>query len=136
MHHPTDRITHTTAFVTPVVEHWLERLTMLVLYYNLLCHLFEIRKNLKWLVFYHLRYLECGERNVHGCSWQRRHERPPISLNLVPNLLHLLGVKVTVALIRNLLHGIMGLEADRKIPININKSQLKTGNCYIIIGDK
>ena len=25
MHHPTDRITHTTAFVTPVVEHRLER---------------------------------------------------------------------------------------------------------------
>ena len=25
MHHPTYRITHTTAFVTPVVEHWLER---------------------------------------------------------------------------------------------------------------
>ena len=25
MNHPTDRITHTTAFVTPVVEHWLER---------------------------------------------------------------------------------------------------------------
>ena len=25
MHHPTDRINHTTAFVTPVVEHWLER---------------------------------------------------------------------------------------------------------------
>ena len=25
MHHPTDRITHTTAFVTPVVEHWMER---------------------------------------------------------------------------------------------------------------
>ena len=25
MHHPKDRITHTTAFVTPVVEHWLER---------------------------------------------------------------------------------------------------------------
>ena len=25
MHHPTDRITHTTVFVTPVVEHWLER---------------------------------------------------------------------------------------------------------------
>ena len=22
MHHPTNRITHTTAFVTPVVEHW------------------------------------------------------------------------------------------------------------------
>ena len=25
MHHPTDRTTHTTAFVTPVVDHWLER---------------------------------------------------------------------------------------------------------------
>ena len=25
MHHPTDRITHTMDFVTPVVEHWLER---------------------------------------------------------------------------------------------------------------
>ena len=24
MHHPTDRIIHTTAFVPPVVEHWLE----------------------------------------------------------------------------------------------------------------
>ena len=27
MHHPTDRITHTTAFVTPVMEHWLEQET-------------------------------------------------------------------------------------------------------------
>ena len=25
MHHSTDRITHTMAFVTPVVKHWLER---------------------------------------------------------------------------------------------------------------
>ena len=25
MNHPTDKITYTTAFVTPVVEHWLER---------------------------------------------------------------------------------------------------------------
>ena len=25
MHHPTDRIIHRTAFVIPVVEHWLER---------------------------------------------------------------------------------------------------------------
>ena len=25
VHHPTDRITHTTGFVTPIVEHWLER---------------------------------------------------------------------------------------------------------------
>ena len=26
MHHPSDRITHTTAFVTPVVEHWLDHM--------------------------------------------------------------------------------------------------------------
>ena len=25
MYHPTDRIAHTTAFVKPVMEHWLER---------------------------------------------------------------------------------------------------------------
>ena len=25
MLHPTDRIAHTTVFITPVVEHWLER---------------------------------------------------------------------------------------------------------------
>ena len=25
MHHPTDRIAHTTAFVTPALEHWQER---------------------------------------------------------------------------------------------------------------
>ena len=25
MHHPTDRITHTMVFVTPVEEHWLEQ---------------------------------------------------------------------------------------------------------------
>ena len=25
MHHPTDRRAHTTAFVTPVVEHWMEQ---------------------------------------------------------------------------------------------------------------
>ena len=27
MHHPKDRVTHATAFDTPVVEHWLERET-------------------------------------------------------------------------------------------------------------
>ena len=25
MHHPTERTAHTTAFITPVLEHWLER---------------------------------------------------------------------------------------------------------------
>ena len=37
MHHPIDRIAHTTAFVTPVVEHWLER--ELVLGVTLTCTL-------------------------------------------------------------------------------------------------
>ena len=32
MHHSTDRIAHTTACVTPVVEHWLEREIALWLY--------------------------------------------------------------------------------------------------------
>ena len=27
MQHPTDRITHTIAFVTPVVEHWMDCVT-------------------------------------------------------------------------------------------------------------
>ena len=27
MHHPTERIAHTTAFVTPVMEHWVEQET-------------------------------------------------------------------------------------------------------------
>ena len=26
MHHPTDRIAHTTAFIKPIVDHWLERI--------------------------------------------------------------------------------------------------------------
>ena len=33
----SDRITHTTAFVTPVVEHWLERETAQWLWYVLSC---------------------------------------------------------------------------------------------------
>ena len=51
MHRPTDRITHTRAFVTPVVEHWLEReiaqwvhplYKELNYYENLLCSLKRI----------------------------------------------------------------------------------------------
>ena len=41
MHHPTYRITHTTTFVTPVVEHWLERETaqrVHILLQNLYCY--------------------------------------------------------------------------------------------------
>ena len=32
MHYPTDRIEHTTAFDTPVVDHWLERAKVCVCY--------------------------------------------------------------------------------------------------------
>ena len=38
MHHPTDRITHTTDFVTLVMEHWLEReIYMYVCIYIYVC---------------------------------------------------------------------------------------------------
>ena len=49
MHHPTDRIAHTTAFVTPVVAHWLEREiaqrvhTMKVI--RKLCYLYHLKCN-------------------------------------------------------------------------------------------
>ena len=43
MHHPTDRIAHTTAFVTPVVEHWLEReiAQKWAAQYPIFCYLFQ-----------------------------------------------------------------------------------------------
>ena len=37
MHHPTDRIINTMAFVTPVVEHWLERDILREEYLTMLC---------------------------------------------------------------------------------------------------
>ena len=46
MHHPTDRIAHTTAFVSPVVEHWLEReihITRSVVMINKLLHIITIK---------------------------------------------------------------------------------------------
>ena len=51
MHHPTDRITHTTAFVTPVVEHWLEREKVLQILARLhtkskLQHIYKMYRNL------------------------------------------------------------------------------------------
>ena len=36
MHHPIDRIVHTTAFVIPVMEHWLEREIGCDCFHNLL----------------------------------------------------------------------------------------------------
>ena len=55
MHHPTDRITHTTAFVTPVMEHWLEReiaqwvlsitYNTKVLNHTICCYILNIQRN-------------------------------------------------------------------------------------------
>ena len=36
MHHSTDRIAHTTAFVTPVVEHWLYFVEFMGYFYDTL----------------------------------------------------------------------------------------------------
>ena len=66
MHHTTDRITHTTAFVTPVVEHWLEHL----------------------LTFLHLRGVRFS--SVVECSLMVQwvlgliHHGGPVNLFLVP----------------------------------------------------
>ena len=58
MHHPTDRIAHTTAFVTIVVEHWLER---------------EIAQWIKWSLGFDLppswfvfqSFYRCVHTNLH-----------------------------------------------------------------------
>ena len=57
MHHPTDRITHTTAFVTPVVEHWLER---------------EIAQ---WV--HHEGPIPTTHRTMSECSYHRATSRSP-----------------------------------------------------------
>ena len=49
MHHPTDRIVHTTAFVKPVVEHWLEQET------REQCAVHDIT-NITFIVFCYLGY--------------------------------------------------------------------------------
>ena len=40
MHHPTDRIANTTAFVTPVVKHWLHFINI----YNSINNIYNTRK--------------------------------------------------------------------------------------------
>ena len=37
MHHPTDMLVHTTAFVTPVVEHWLKLTIAQCVHHDLQC---------------------------------------------------------------------------------------------------
>ena len=51
MHHPTDRIAHTTAFVTQVVEHWLEREIA-----QWVRHEGSLRLYLKWPLVYFVRF--------------------------------------------------------------------------------
>ena len=43
MHHPTDRIVHTTAFVTPVVEHQLERVVEVVMITHIILNYFLLQ---------------------------------------------------------------------------------------------
>ena len=45
MHHPTDRIAHTTALVTAVVEHWLEAM-------------FVYKENARWCYIYYRKLAE------------------------------------------------------------------------------
>ena len=51
MHHPTDRMVHTTAFVTPVVDHWLEREIVFKkdrgIYYPV-CGMVYVKSSMKW----------------------------------------------------------------------------------------
>ena len=69
MHHPTDRIAHTTAFVTPVVEHWLEReiaqwvlpMKVNIIMYNMPIEwhsVYNILNNLYYLVIHIELYLK------------------------------------------------------------------------------
>ena len=88
MHHPTDRITHITAFVTPVVEHWLERERRSEVI-NVNSNLFEERKegnvfvndalNTFYLLLYDVRYMV----KDHSDS-ERGNPLPPQGL-LFPN---------------------------------------------------
>ena len=43
MHHPTDRIAHTTAFVIPVVEHWLAERDALSFLFSIIWLRFTIK---------------------------------------------------------------------------------------------
>ena len=68
MHHTTDRIAHTTAFVTPVVEHWLER---------------EIAQGVHPMK-------DRSDNPSH-------HERPTINVTLVNNLINAFNTVLTMA---------------------------------------
>ena len=71
MHHPTDRIAHTTAFVIQVVEHWLERVG---LYggHDLICDPFFLPR-----LFYNIFFLKLPVPMIRQCP-------PPKSRPYVP----------------------------------------------------
>ena len=78
MHHPTDRIAYTTAFVTQVMEHWLER---------------EIAQ---WVHLMKDRTMsECsyhsGRMSTHGVTG---HWIDPIELFLIPHSAGVMNAKV------------------------------------------
>ena len=50
MHYPTDRIAHTTTFVTPIVEHWLEREIVL---YMIMSHIYIVRTEITHCLYLH-----------------------------------------------------------------------------------
>ena len=88
MHHPTDRIAHTTAFVTPVVEHWLEReIAQWVKIVETPCdRLLELENNFECIEF------EMFAKKVFPlllcpCLRQSKFELNYLINNLVPNRL-------------------------------------------------
>ena len=56
MNHPTERIAHTTAFVTPVVEHWLEQELFIVKVSGLLLLLRRLVQMIKFALVYILSH--------------------------------------------------------------------------------
>ena len=82
MHNPTDRIAHTTAFVTPVVEHWLPlvwsssncysiwqiNLTRLIYYFNI--NLLCVCKSQAWILpKVPGEYTGWKKAEVHAARW-------------------------------------------------------------------
>ena len=77
MHHPTDRIAHTTRFVTLGVEHWLEREITFInpsYKYNLEVRitLFIYRRNKRIFIKYYI-----------GVSWDTFRTKQAILIKLV-----------------------------------------------------
>ena len=70
MHHPTDRITHATAFVTPAVGHWLEQEIIIIIVIIIMCIYMLVPR----LIINQTPYLNCRglwqRRNVPVQTWR------------------------------------------------------------------